>query len=101
MQDPMGLQVTFSNGYTFLIDFVDYANADERDAILEKWSAYYKAVLADKIGEVPSFSFCMFDSYKFDAYDYYAETGFGKSFTSLSCKEKLSITEMVDEMEAY
>ena len=87
------IKVKLSNGFTFLIDFVD----SEVSTIVETWKDYYTSI---GVQEFEIFSQKCKHVENLNRYNYWAFQLFGDQFSNLSCKEKLSVAEMVDEIVA-
>ena len=87
--DYVGFQVTLKNGFSFVVDVVDW---ETRAKSIAKWRKYYK----DKGGF--KLTFVEVSKAFFSSVSYWAQTMFGKSFFDLNEEQKVSVVEMMDGM---
>ena len=82
----VGFQVTLKNGFSFVVDIVDW---ETRAKAIRKWRTYYK----DKGGF--KLTFVDVDRAFFSSVNYWAQVMFSESFFDLSENQKVSVVEMM------
>ncbi len=88
------VKVKLPNGFTFLIDFADDLDLND---VCNSWNNYYTS---RNIKGFEIFTQNCKSLENFSNYNYWAIQLFGESFVDLSCKDKLSVVEMSDELVA-